>query len=336
MLYEDVFAISKGPVIYEVSNRLVSRRVVDINNLPKSPSLKTIIDPSELTSNTDTTFGVILLESGLFHSMADDMTTTYAANEIIPNLKLVCIVSTMLDEKICDMFKSFFDFYNIDATFFYVKETQNTGVLLNDAVNLSHNVKRAIPVSFHQHLSYVRKWALASYRSIDTKKYPSHVYLSRRAVGERPFTSPIPPDHEQMTIFNRTSDIRLVNEHLLEEYLGSIGFAIISPEELEDVNEQISIMKNAKVLMSATSSGLSNMMFMEPGSMVVELSISFINPGANLSGNNVYHVHSFYYEMAYSCGHTYMSLNNSTAQAEDMIAKIENNQSLKNLLAGES
>ncbi len=60
------------------------------------------------------------------------------------------------------------------------------------------------------------------------------------------------------------------NEAELESVLAARGFAVVA---FEDVSfpEQVSLLSSAKVLVSVHGAGLSNMMFMPPGGVVVEL-----------------------------------------------------------------
>lgn len=95
------------------------------------------------------------------------------------------------------------------------------------------------------------------------------VYLSRRHLKDirgKTFTG-VSSDYQ-----GYKNDLRMDNEHLLEEFFSSKGYEIIIPEEsFSTMREQIQYMKSVKVLASVTSSGLTNSLFMKNGQTVIEI-----------------------------------------------------------------
>jgi len=74
------------------------------------------------------------------------------------------------------------------------------------------------------------------------------IYISRKLVGKR----------------------SVVNENEIEEILIKAGFEIINSEELT-FREQVSLFSECGVLLSVHGAGLSNMLFMAPGTKVIEM-----------------------------------------------------------------
>ena len=76
----------------------------------------------------------------------------------------------------------------------------------------------------------------------------ARIYLSRRGQGKR----------------------MLVNEAELETELRRRGFAVIAPESLP-IADQITLFRDAEVVVSPTGAALANVLFMRPGAQVIEI-----------------------------------------------------------------
>ena len=66
---------------------------------------------------------------------------------------------------------------------------------------------------------------------------------------------------------------RLVNKHELLDFLVSINFSFLYPEDYS-FSEQISLFGNTKILIIESGAAMTNIMFCKPGTFVLE-----INPG---------------------------------------------------------
>ncbi len=100
----------------------------------------------------------------------------------------------------------------------------------------------------------------------------SHIYISRKKVAHR----------------------RLANEEEVETVLLSMGFDVLVFEDMP-IAEQIQRMRDARIVVAPHGAGLANMMFSEPGTVIVE----FI-PADYRAGLFCY--------MADACGHVYVPL----------------------------
>lgn len=131
------------------------------------------------------------------------------------------------------------------------------------------------------------------------------------------------------------NDNRLDDEPKLQEYLKTLGFEIVIPEEFKTFQDQINCMYQAKMIMSTTSSGFTNACFMRPGSTMVELITPLIS--FNRVGNGVTspissgqeEIHHYYHLMSQAMDHTYIGINNKTRSTDKIIETIENNKLLK-------
>lgn len=74
-----------------------------------------------------------------------------------------------------------------------------------------------------------------------------------------------------------TNDIRMEDSWKLEEFFASQGYEIVNPEEdFESLLHQIVFMADIKMLASVTSSGLMNMIFMQPKQRVLEIQTEIV------------------------------------------------------------
>jgi capsular polysaccharide biosynthesis protein len=69
----------------------------------------------------------------------------------------------------------------------------------------------------------------------------------------------------------------MANEAELEDWLESIGFTIFRVSEMADLRQQARLFSSAKVLIGSTGSSFSNVVFMDPGSQAIELSVALQN-----------------------------------------------------------
>lgn len=138
------------------------------------------------------------------------------------------------------------------------------------------------------------------------------------------------------------NDNRMDDELALQEYLKDLGFEIVIPEDFfKKFEEQIDFFDKVKVLLSTTSSGLTNAMFMRPGGTIVELEtplISFSHYGDGITepiSQGQQEIHHFYHSIGIALGHGYVGIPNKNRSAKDIINFIENNKPLKKFLSEE-
>lgn len=113
---------------------------------------------------------------------------------------------------------------------------------------------------------YINTYICDTYTSNEDKSVK--MYLSRGYYESEPdaFTT-----RKDSSPTYKSSSIRIYEEHLLEEYLKSVGFEIFKPHESESIEEQIKTVFSASVLVGSSGTGLVNSLFMENGKTVIEL-----------------------------------------------------------------
>jgi hypothetical protein len=162
------------------------------------------------------------------------------------------------------------------------------------------------------------------------------VYLSRsktlsnsvfRATDEEYLTLSIDEIREKYKY--KISD-RVDDEALLEEYFSGMGFEIIYPEDIKSFEDQLKLVSEIKTVVSITSAGLTSMMFMKPGGVVIELS----TPLDILMGEDKHFIsiHPHYLYLAHEFKHIYVSLPHSRS-ATEIVERITSDSKIKNLFS---
>ncbi|ELS05062.1 capsular polysaccharide biosynthesis protein [Xenococcus sp. PCC 7305] len=147
---------------------------------------------------------------------------------------------------------------NIDKDF--QTETLNyLGIPLNKVILSDHDsliqAEELIVPSFPGYQDWVPEGSINFLRDVflakvnlDNEKYPQKIYISR----------------------SRSSSRHVINEKEVVEKLTPLGFQTVFLEELS-LTEQIALFANAKVIMSTHGSGLTNLVFCSPDTIVIEL-----------------------------------------------------------------
>jgi capsular polysaccharide biosynthesis protein len=110
---------------------------------------------------------------------------------------------------------------------------------------------------------------------------------------------------------------RLYSEPMLEEYLKSKDFEIVKSSELGSIEDQVRLFNSASVVLGATGTGLTNLLFMQDGSTVIELRTEILWSTGDHDANN------HYCYLSYGKGHTYMFVDISDKQASTAITKLD-------------
>lgn len=157
------------------------------------------------------------------------------------------------------------------------------------------------------------------------------VYLSRKKVPEP--SEHIYPDPKTNDLIS-VSPKRIDNEERLEELFVSLGFEVVYPEDFETFEEQLNFFYSVKTVASLTSSGLTNSIFMQPGSTVVEvitpLTARPINNGEAGYLNREFH--NYYKNMATTKRHLYVGLPNPYCKMEELDDFISSHESAVKVL----
>lgn len=163
------------------------------------------------------------------------------------------------------------------------------------------------------------------------------VYISRKNMEQKKLfinKNDLLNKNKSKIIYNEISTKRIDDEEKIENFFKNHGFKIVYGENFNhNLSEQINIFYKAKLLVGLTGGGLTNSLFMQPGSSVLELSTSlFFN---DESGEGLIEdEHHFYKILSRSKNHFYYAIDNSLMNADAIIKKINNNKVLMELIHG--
>lgn len=150
------------------------------------------------------------------------------------------------------------------------------------------------------------------------------VYLSRSSVEPKDYIDIITDGT------SHSNDIRIYRELLLESFFQDNGFDVVNPEtHFKSFRDQLNYFYEVKVLVSATSGGITNAMFMQPNGKVVELITSKVNPlgiyaktiDDKMQVEEV--LHHYYVSLCWNKEHTYIGVSNKDRLASTLINKLK-------------
>lgn len=167
------------------------------------------------------------------------------------------------------------------------------------------------------------------------------VFVSRRLVGNRPTNSLatwIPVGHD-----NRIDDFVKI-----EEYFRSLGFEIVTAESIRSFKDQVNLFYETSILVATSGSGLTNSIFMQENTTVVELftplvvgipktildggmgMINIVDPANNPQMYaTVEEIHYYYALLSLHNNQKYMSIQNFDRSIDKIIDVIENDPYMK-------
>lgn len=116
------------------------------------------------------------------------------------------------------------------------------------------------------------------------------------------------------------NDVRMHEEERLEKYFASIGYKIVYAEDFKTFREQAEFFYSVKSLITPSGSGLSNSLYMQPGSNVLEITVpigAIFPEGFHYSVTEetkgkparwLFEYHNIYKDIANALGHLYISI----------------------------
>lgn len=187
---------------------------------------------------------------------------------------------------------------------------------------------------------------LNTFMTRKTDKYEKpfrKIFISRKLQG-------IKPDTKDAENFSYPNDNRIDDHKCLEQIFIDLGFEILDAELIPDFKEQMKMFKEAKVVASLTSSGLSNAIFMPDGGILVEVVTPLITQSPLVNSdyfeeigvdpkdyevdlNVVQEVHMFYHNLAFFKNLMYVGIPNYTREHQKVREFIESHPTLKALLS---
>ena len=162
------------------------------------------------------------------------------------------------------------------------------------------------------------------------------VFVSRSMAIGRVF------DPEKTSGLSYYNDQRIQDTLRLDEYFKSLGFEVVFAEDFDSFEDQINYFNEVDVLVGITGSGLTNAVWMQPGTTMVEivtpLLVSVAPPDADKDVTNpfvVQELHNFYKNIAFYKDQTFIAFQNETRNNSLLEATIEKNKKIIEVLINE-
>lgn len=214
-------------------------------------------------------------------------------------ISMDCLITELKNHNLAIFILQYLNSNKIDYRIIDLDDTQTitNNLLYSSAPTLLHYEYLLEVINLYEH----------ERRGLEESHASKKVYLSRKKVvpkgdigtfGEKP-----------KDIFDFEDDVRMKEEDFLESFLLSKGFIIVYPEDFKSFKDQVLFFHDVKTLISSTSAGLINMLWMQPGGNVVELTTPLIASGKQ-------DIHAFYHSFAYVKDHTYISIANERDSAK--------------------
>jgi hypothetical protein len=262
-----------------------------------------------------------------YHFIHDDLGEFLAQYEKTPDAKFIIDITQIAEMDPLPSFLNFF-FRHLNAkkidyvpiNFNKVNKMNINNFYVRNPGAESYEINDPSPKIHAMALEYVKDKDVPA-----TKK----VYVSRKNFKGRELSKII---QGRLPYAN---DNRMDDEKKVEDYFKSLGFEIAVPEDFKTFEDQINYFYEAKMVVSATSSGFINAFFMRPGSTMVEIStplISFSRLGDGVTqpmSVGQQEIHHFYHMMSIAMGHKYISIENKDRSSEKVIDIIESDSNLK-------
>ena len=236
-----------------------------------------------------------------YHTIFETFAQVYLAKKLFSNISQVVMVD-LPEDGILNRASLQYNFLVnelIDEGIFVKEISKPSGTNIKIGKSIFVGPIGSNGITIHAINALIERFAGKSAKSSANKK----VYISRKLAST---AKDLINDSSRFS-----DDIRVYDEEVLEKYLYSLGYEILSPENFTTFEEQLEYFSNTSMLISSTNAGLSNMIFMPSGSTVVELKTPLVRKVYNETRNNAIYIdetHDLYVPIAYQKGHLYVSL----------------------------
>lgn len=281
------------------------------------------------------------MTASYYHSVADDLAEILFALETYPDAELILDVSNVsdfLNNPTFNFVKFFLDkIAEKFGTKYHLADISKYDILYIDNFALL-----AFPFHSGARLDILSDF-MFQFSTNKNVKSTRKIFVSRKLNGR------VEPNPNAIN-FSYTDDNRIDDHNKLEAIFADLGFEIIDPESFKSFQDQIDLFYSAKTIVSLTSSGLTNGIFMQPGGTIVEIVTPLITKSplihsdyfaennldpmaSELDLHMVQEIHMFYHNLAFFKNHTYVGIPNFERSHKKVNDFINNNEKLKRYLS---
>ncbi len=266
------------------------------------------------------------ISSSQFHLLYNTLGTILHLFEQDKDTLFILNIDNVSSNSLIDNLKNFFfkllDYHKIK----YQIYSNNLGVNKVNAKNFYSRRNTYDDIISHKPVTSITKYINPFIKNKDVKPFKK-IYLSRNIVNKE---KDISYGSEDVIQINKKLFDRIDDEEKIEKYFTDHGFEIVYPENFKTFEDQINFFNEVKTVVSLSGAGLSNAIFMQQGSNVIELLTShyvwrprYENEKKIISITE--EEHFFYASIAFEKGHDYVAINNKDKNADTLINRMNHN-----------
>lgn len=246
----------------------------------------------------------ISLDPNYYHFHNDSLGTLFGYYEIIKDCIFVLDISKIPNHENCSFYNFFIQFLkDNEISYELINCNKDTAIHANNFFI----IKSFPPINVNSPKT-VFNFYKNSIDNLKVKPY-KNVYLSRK-------------DNRGLNNLNQ-----------INKYFKNNGFEVIYAEDFANFKEQINYFYKVKTLVSLSGAGLTNSIFMQENTSVIEiltahtLNISLLDEV--IIENNVEQIHHVYNVITFLKNQTYISIPNINNNAKDIINKLNSLEIIK-------
>lgn len=236
-----------------------------------------------------------------YHFFMDTIASIIVFNNVNPGILFIIDFPDNKNKKE-NFYLSFLKNFLNDNKINYILIENNFDIKINNYYKILYMPK--LDLTINEIYNYCKIY-IKDKNKIPTKK----VYLSRN------------------NVLTNSKDVRVYEEKKLEDFFKNNGFEIIYDNSFTSIEDQINFFNDVKLLISSTSSGLLNFIFMQPKQKVLELITPVFAENAKS-----YQIHSSnYLSLCYAKKHFYFGVP-SDIYSDKIIDCIKQNNNIYSLV----
>lgn len=271
------------------------------------------------------------IPNSIYHFLHDVLPTMLKLFEFNNNVLFILDFTAMkdnaYDKNIFNFTNKILKDYNIKHKILYdmsyniiPKEAETTAGIQN-LINMNNFYYRDFRSIDHIYSGLLNKY-FSKYIINKNIKPHKKVFVSRmlNKTDDKVIVKP-----EWDTKFTRSFVERIDDEQKLANFFSNHGFEIVYPENFDSLEEQLNYFYEVKTIASLSGGSLSNSIFMQEGTNMIEIVSTMMSPfnypETNIVDWQEYHGH-FYSSIAFQKRQNYFGINNINASSDIIIDRL--------------
>lgn len=289
---------------------------------PEEFSLEEYLTRDVYTSVLDLTSDsrklLVRLNMSWFHFLHDQIPAILYEIEKYPDIEVIIVTTGKFEYTdpgtpgaiLIEILNSFNIQYKIVKKFSYKFLKINNFIFSGNLSNLD-----ILQNSYKFYEQYLTNKEIVPYRK---------VFLSRKKVRI----------HTAVRLFGQIMDNRIDDHEGLEDFFRDLGFEIVYAEDILDFKERINFFNEVEILASLSGSGLTNAVFMQEGTTMIEITtplVVFKNRGFGID-ELAQEIHSIYVTLAKTKNILYFSIFNLSRSLEEFKKLFLSSKTIRKIL----